>query len=105
MPAELSGLSRLTELSLVGTNLPDLPSWIADLPTLRRLRVEGARMHGQLGTPLWQLRDKCPLTACLTHLTLSNCRMTSLPPAVCSHTVMRNMIKCELSGAFRSGTI
>lgn len=84
LPAELSGLSALTELSLVGTALPDLPPWLAELPALRRLRVAGARMHGQLGTPLVQLPGGCPLSRCLTRLELSNCRMMSLPHEACT---------------------
>ena len=36
LPSRLTALAGFTELQLVGTALPDLPGWLAQLPDLRR---------------------------------------------------------------------
>ena len=35
LPSRLTALAGFTELQLVGTALPDLPAWLAQLPALR----------------------------------------------------------------------
>ncbi len=35
LPSRLTALAGFTELQLVGTALPDLPAWLAQLPDLR----------------------------------------------------------------------
>ena len=36
LPSQLTALTAFTELQLVGSALPDLPAWLAQLPELRR---------------------------------------------------------------------